>query len=211
MIKRTTTKDKILHILKKDSEIAIKDLMDYFSISEVAIRRHLNDLIRQGFVKERVVKQDIGRPYHLYSLTGKGHETFPNQYEQLPLELLKDLESLQGKKAVSELLLKRKKREEEEFSSQLQGEDFDKKVKKIVELQEEKGYMMEVEKVPDGGYEIKNFNCPIYNLASNYVQICTNEKDLYATLFPESKVIAHSCMTKGEKYCRWVITKPEDR
>jgi len=207
---RTTTKEKILHILKKDSEIAIKDLMDYFSISEVAIRRHLNDLIRQGFVKDRIVKQDIGRPYHLYSLTGKGHDTFPNQYDQLPIELLKDLESLQGKNAVTELLLKRKKREEEEYSSQLQDEEFDEKIKKIVDLQEEKGYMMNIEKKADGGYEIKNFNCPIYNLASSFGQICTNEKEMYATLFPRSKVTAHSCMTKGEKYCRWVITKPEE-
>src|SRR5690625_3374032 len=158
MIKHTTTKEKILHILKKDSEIAIKDLMDYFSISEVAIRRHLNDLIRQGFVKERIEKQEIGRPYYLYSLTGKGHDTFPNQYDQLPIEILQDLEALQGKKAVTDLLLKRKEREEREFSVQLQNENFDKKIKKIVDLQEEKGYMIEYGKTADGGYEIKNFN-----------------------------------------------------
>ena len=52
MNKRTSSKEKILYILKKDSEISIKDLMEYFSISEVAVRRHLNDLIRQGFVRK---------------------------------------------------------------------------------------------------------------------------------------------------------------
>lgn len=205
---KRTTKEKVLYILKKDIEISIKDLMDYFSISEVAVRRHLNDLIRQGFVKERIEKQEIGRPYHLYSLTKKGHDTFPNQYEQLPVELLKDLEMLQGKEAVTELLLQRKEREEEELSSTLQHANFDEKIKTIIDSQEEKGYMIECNLTDDGGYEIKNFNCPIFNLASTYRQICRNEKDMYTSLFPESNVIAQTCMTKGEKYCCWKITKP---
>src|SRR5699024_8418222 len=121
------------------------------------------DLIRQGFVKEKIVKQDIGRPFHLYSLTGKGHDTFPNQYEQLPMELLKDLEALHGKEAVQALLLKRKEREEEELISRLEDIDFDEKIERIVEVQKEKGYMLEYEKTASGDYEIKNYNCPIFN------------------------------------------------
>lgn len=210
MNKRTTTKDKILQILKKDNEISIRDLMEYFSISEVAVRRHLNDLLRQGFVKDREVKQEIGRPFHLYSLTKKGHGTFPNQYETLPVELLEDLENLHGKTAVNELLLKRKEREENALFLQLENGSFDEKIEKMIELQEKKGYMIEYEKKDDGGYEIKNFNCPIYNLATNYGQVCKNEKDMYRALFPKSEVIAHACMTKGQKYCYWKITKPEN-
>lgn len=209
MRKRATTKEKILHILKKDNEISIKELMDYFSISEVAIRRHLNDLIRQQFVKERTVKQDIGRPYHLYSLTKKGHHTFPNQYEQLSVELLQDLEMLQGKKAVHEVLLRRKEREEQALQQELPEESFDERVKKLVELQEEKGYMLECEQTDEGDYEIKNFNCPIYSLASSYHIVCTNEKEMYRDVFPKSDVTSHSCMTKGGKYCKWTITNPE--
>src|SRR5690625_3084373 len=125
---RKTTKDKILYILKKDNEISIKELMEYFTISEVAIRRHLNDLIREQFVKEKVVKQSIGRPYHLYSLTSKGHETFPNQYDQLPVELLKDLEDLHGEEVVNDVLKKRIEREEEELIEQLaNSDDFEEK------------------------------------------------------------------------------------
>ncbi|MEI3605482.1 DeoR family transcriptional regulator [Pseudogracilibacillus sp. SE30717A] len=210
MNKRATTKEKVLQILKKDNEISIKNIVDYFTISEVAVRRHLNDLIRQGFVKERLVKQNIGRPYYLYSLTGKGHDTFPNQYEELPMELLEDLEELQGKEAVSELLLQRKKREEKELLHRLTTNNFDEKINDMIAVLEEKGYMLEYEKTAAGDYEIRNFNCPIYNLASNYVEICKNEKDIYKGLFPNSDVISTSCMTKGGKYCCWKVTKPEN-
>lgn len=64
-----STKEKLLFILKRDSEASIKEIMDYFTISNVAVRRHLNDLIREGFVAERTEKQEIGRPYLIYSLT----------------------------------------------------------------------------------------------------------------------------------------------
>src|SRR5699024_323543 len=106
-VKRKTTKEKILHILKKDDEISIKELLEYFTISEVAIRRHLNDLIHQKLVREKVVKQSIGRPFHLYTLTTRGHDTFPNQYQDLPVEILRDIEDMQGKVAVNELLKRR--------------------------------------------------------------------------------------------------------
>jgi len=207
---RKTTKDKILYILKKDNEISIKELMEYFTISEVAIRRHLNDLIREQFVKEKVVKQSIGRPYHLYSLTSKGHETFPNQYDQLPVELLKDLEDLHGEEVVNDVLKKRIEREEEELIEQLaNSDDFEEKIKKMTEFQEEKGYIIDYDRTKDGDYQIKNFNCPIYNVASSFNQICTHEKEMFKNVFPGSEIVSRSCMTKGDKYCYWFISKPE--
>lgn len=209
MNKVRTTKEKILYILKKDNDISIKELMIHFTISEVAVRRHLNDLIRQGLVQERVMKQDIGRPYHLYTLTSRGHGTFPNQYDQLPVELLKDLETVHGQEAVEEVLLKRKEREEANIIATVANVEFDEKLKKIAELQAEKGYMLEYERTEDGHYKVKNYNCPIYNLASSFKQICRNEKDMYKNIFPNSNVIVQSCMTKGEQYCCWMITNPE--
>lgn len=209
MTRPVSTKDKILHILKKDVKTSIKEIMDYFTISEVAIRRHLNDLTRQGFVKEEVVKQEIGRPYHLYSLTDKGHQTFPNQYEQLPIELLEDLEELEGKEVVRELLLQRKKREEKELAAALYASDFTGRIAQLINLQEKKGYMIEYEENDDQSIEIKNFNCPIYTVASKYKEICTNENNMYENLFPGSKISFNSCMTSGEKYCGWVITNSE--
>ncbi len=208
-MRKKTTKDKILYILKKDIEIAIKDLMDYFSISEVAVRKHLNELIRQGFVRDRTVKKAIGRPYHVYALTGKGHQTFPNEYEDLPIQLLQDLELSQGKGAVHRLLNTRKEREEAELGLELTTHDFPQRVKEMVDIQEERGYMIEMREMETGGYEIKNFNCPIFNLASNYKIVCSNEKDMYRKLFPESKIASLSCLTSGGKYCCWTITEPE--
>src|SRR5699024_11083448 len=105
-----STKEKILTILKQDREptCTLKEIVHHFTISETAVRKHLQELINQGYVKETVIKQEIGRPYHVYALTGKGHTVFPHQHEELPLTLLQDLEEVGGKEVVNKLLLKRK-------------------------------------------------------------------------------------------------------
>lgn len=210
MLKRKPTKQKILNILKKDANSTIKEIMEHFSISEIAVRRHIRDLVQQGFIKENKIKQEIGRPYYTYELTDKGHETFPNQYEQLPVELLQDLEAVQGRQAVKEVLDKRKEREETFYLSEIEQVDhFDDQISTISRLQSEKGYMTEYEKLDNGDYIIKNYNCPILNLASSYGRVCRNEKEVFAKIFPNSKVISEKCMTKGEHYCKWVITRPK--
>ena len=209
MKKRKTTKDKILELLKKEVKISMKDLSEHFTISEVALRRHINDLIRQNLVQEEEVKQEIGRPYYVYSLTKEGHNTFPNQYDQLPIELLNDLEDMYGEEAVEKLLQRRMERKEKELITQLEGANFDEKIEKLFQLMEKKGYMFEYEKTDEGHYQIKNYHCPIYNVSSNYNQVCDYEKELYKTLFPNSDVTDLSCMSKGNHHCHWVITNPK--
>lgn len=206
--KRTPTKQKLLTILKKDHLLTIEEMMVYFTISEIAVRRHIHELVEQGFIHKVAVKQEIGRPFYRYELTKKGHATFPNQYEALPVELLRDLEELQGKEAVKELLEKRMDRERSFFEETIETDDFDKRVAKVAEIQDEKGYMVEYEKTENGDYEMKHFNCPISNIASAYRQVCKNEKSVFQDVFPGSEVTSHSCITGGDAYCKWLITNP---
>ncbi len=212
MTKFMTTKEKVLQQLKRSKTVdsTIKEIMVAFTISETAVRKHLQELISNGFVKERIVKQEIGRPYHLYSLTQKGHATFPSQRDELPVDLLLDLEEVGGKEVVNELLLKRKEREEKELISSLENVNFDEKVSKLTKLQNEKGYMMEYKQLAEGNYEIINYNCPIYNLASSYRQVCNNENGMIKKIFKTGEVVAHSCIVSGDNYCGWIISKHQN-
>lgn len=209
--KRTPTKQRILNILKKDHRCTIKDMMKYFSISEIAVRRHLGELEQQGFIQKKSVKQEIGRPFFVYELTEKGHLTFPNQYERLPLELLKDLESIHGKDAVNAVLAKRMEREKDFFATKIHTNDFDQKITEIVKLQNEKGFIIEYSKLPNGDYELINYNCPVINIASTYRQLCKNEKKVLSTVLPNSEVQPSSCIASSDHYCKWIITKPKNK
>lgn len=206
---RTPSKQKILEILKKRHRCTIKDMMNYFTISEIAVRRHLGELEQQGFIKKRSIKQEVGRPYFVYELTKKGHLTFPNQYESLPLEILKDLESTQGKEAVVEVFSKRMEREKNFFTSQIQTKNFDQSISAYVQLQNEKGFIIETSKRPNGDYVLMNYHCPIINIASTYRQLCQNEKTVLSTVFSTSEVQLNSCIASDGHYCKWVVTEPK--
>lgn len=211
MNKRTPTKQKLLNILKKEHQSTIKDIMVYFEISEIAVRRHIHELEQKDFIKKQSIKQDIGRPYFIYELTNKGHATFPNENNTLPLELLQDLELLQGKQAVNDVLSQRMKREREQFLEAADSKEFDQQIAAITKLQDEKGFMIEYDQTVHGDYEIKNFNCPIINIASTYQQVCANEKKVLTDVFPNSEVRSGACIATGEKFCKWTITKPSDQ
>lgn len=208
-MKRKSTKDQLLFVMKKEGESTIKNIMIHFTISEIAIRRHLRELIRQGFITEKSVKQKLGRPFHKYKLTSLGHDTFPNQDNSLPLEILKDIESTLGKEAVSKVLKERKSRESDSYEAELVGKTFDDQIEKVAEIQDKQGYMVEYSENSDGSYNIVNYNCPVYSIASSYNEICHNEKDVLQKTFPNSKVVSDSRIIDGKKNCCWTISKPK--
>lgn len=201
-----TTKDQLLMLFKKNDGITIEEIMKNFTISEPAIRKHLHELVKQGLVSKEQHKQKIGRPFFTYGLTRKGHGLFPNQYESLPVTLLEDLENLQGPQAVRALLNKRMEREQEELQEGLtDSEEFEDKIAALVELQNNNGYMLEVERTQEGHFILTNFNCPIANIAHKYRQVCTNEKKIYSSVFPNSEVIPQNFITAGDHVCKWMI------
>lgn len=209
MYKVTSSKQKLLNILKKDNSCTIKEIMAHFNISEIAVRKHIHDLEKEGFIQKMSSKQDIGRPYYMYQLTDKGHKTFPNQYEELPLELLRDLEELKGTELVDQLLENWTNREAFYLKSRTEAYKFNEKVTEVTRLRNEAGYMVEHEENEDGSYTLKNYNCPIINIANSFNKVCVNEKVMLENLFGGSEVNSANCITKGDHYCEWIITKPK--
>lgn len=209
MKKLAKTKQRLLNLLKKDREMTIEEIMVHFTISEIAVRKHLRELENDNYIEKTSVKQKIGRPYHLFKLTKNGHQLFPNQHEQLPLELLKDLEVIKGREAVSQLLEQRMKREKVYLTEETTSTDFAGRIAKVAEIQDDKGCMVEVQENESGDYEIIHYNCPIANIATTYHEICSNEKNMYKDVFPESEVISSSRITAGDHCCKWIIKKPK--
>ncbi|TMN21261.1 helix-turn-helix transcriptional regulator [Lentibacillus cibarius] len=202
-----SAKRTVLTVLKKENELTISGIMSYFTISEVAVRRHLRELERQGLVKKRFVKQKLGRPYLIYSLTPSGHKTFPSQYESLSLEILWDLEALEGVETVEKVIQKRTEREQAEVKNELNTDDFGQKIRDVAAIQNNKGYMVEVEKIGEDSYEMRHYHCPIAKVASAYRQICSGDQRLYEDLFSEGCVEPRSCIVDGDNCCKWTIKK----
>ncbi|WP_051353177.1 helix-turn-helix transcriptional regulator [Thalassobacillus devorans] len=205
-MKQSSTKETLLLLLKKNNTLTISELAEKVGISEIAVRKHIHDLERQKLVQARQVRQSVGRPLNYYELTEKGQHTFTSHYESFSVELLKDIESLYGKPMVYDLLKQRAERLKKEFQTQMPEEDFHQRVEKLAHIQEQNGYMVELEKNNDYSYTLKQYNCPIWNIARNYQGMCGQELRVFSNLLEDSKVVAEQSMVSGEACCAFQIT-----
>jgi predicted ArsR family transcriptional regulator len=94
------TRQHILEILKESGEATVDEIVTALSerigdITAVTVRHHLEILRGDGLVSAPAVRRRTtpGRPQHVYSLTDKALELFPNNYRNLAEELLFQLKS----------------------------------------------------------------------------------------------------------------------
>ncbi|MDT2193184.1 metalloregulator ArsR/SmtB family transcription factor [Paenibacillus larvae] len=202
----TSTRKIILTMLKTSGPFSVSDMAKELGITEMAVRRHLNTLDRDGLLQSKLVRQGMGRPAQVYSLTSQADDLFPKKYQQLTLELLDMLAADLGKEWVQELFDKRKERMYFSYKLFMEGKTLSDKVSALAKIQNENGYMVEWEPVGEETYELKEFNCPIAQVANEYEHACACELSLFESLL-EAKVERKECLAKGGQCCKYTIQK----
>ncbi|MCL6585205.1 MAG: transcriptional regulator [Anoxybacillus sp.] len=205
----SSTKQQILKLLKMEKRLTAGELAKRLHISEMAVRRHLQALERDGLICSTLFRQAMGRPRNVYELSAKGEEQFPQHYKQWAVELLSDLEALAGKETVALLLQARMARMKERYGHDFQEKPLDEKMQKLLELQNEQGYMAQLKKDGQGVYHFIAHHCPIAEIAKKYRSICSCELQLFQQLL-NSKVALQTCITKGDDVCHYTIQETDE-
>jgi len=204
----SSTRDQILHMLKVRGSLPVSDMASELGITEMAVRRHLNTLERDNLIKSTLVRQAMGRPTNVYSLSEDADELFPRNYSHFTLDFLRDLRDIDGTAKIEMLFRRREKRLEEAYRPHVQG-PLEDRVAALARLQNEKGYMVEWEKDDQSGsYFIKEYNCPISQVAKEFNQACTCELSLFRRVL-DAEVEQTSCMAKGGDKCVFQITNSQ--
>ncbi|MDA8154888.1 MAG: winged helix-turn-helix transcriptional regulator [Actinomycetota bacterium] len=176
------TKDRIILFLKKSGGLTAEQLSKKIGITPMGIRQHLLALERKGIVNYEARKHGIGRPIFIYKLTVKADDLFPKRYHGFALDMLKDLESLDGRAKINELLRLRKERLLKEKSALLKGAGgLAGKLKALAGMLDEEGYIMDTRE--DGeGFVLTSYNCPLSKVAGSYGEVCQYEHELISEL-----------------------------
>lgn len=170
----------------------------------MAVRRHLNTLERDNLITSSLVRQAMGRPTNVYALSPEADELFPRNYHDLALDLLQDIQDAEGPEKVAQLFQRREDRLEQKYRSHVQG-SLAERVASLAELQNQKGYMVEWEHDDrSDAYYIKEFNCPIAQVARRFHYACHCELSLFRRLL-DAEVEQLSCMAKGGDNCLYRI------
>ncbi|PYI56142.1 helix-turn-helix transcriptional regulator [Paenibacillus flagellatus] len=201
----SSTRKTILTMLKTGGPLGVGEMAKRLGITEMAVRRHLNTLERDGYVGSQIVRQSMGRPMHVYRLTEAADDLFPKNYHTLTLDLLGELAD--DEDGVGKLFDKRKEKLLRKYEPEMEGKPLEERVEKLADIQNANGYMVEWEKT-GRGFAITEYNCPISQVANRYNEACECEQRLFEGLLG-TKVERTECLAKGDGKCVYHIqTKP---
>ncbi len=199
------TKDRIIMLLKKAGGMTAEDLSRQIGITPMGVRQHLLSLERKGMVEYEARKHGIGRPVFIYKLTDKADDIFPKSYGRFALDMLNDIEELDGREKVTELFRMRKEKLFKERSAALGGiQDFNEKVRTLTKMLEGEGYLIELKENGREDMLLNQFNCPVSRVASQYNEACRYELELLNDLLGRS-IQRKGCMAAGDPVCSFLI------
>jgi predicted ArsR family transcriptional regulator len=203
-----STRTQLLQMLKVSGPLMVSEMAERLGITEMAVRRHLHAMERDGLVGTTLVRQAMGRPSHAFSLTEKAQGLFPNNYHGLALDLLEELEAeLQDADAVKRLFDRRKVKLVHRYRDRVPAGDLREKVRSLAEIQNESGYMAGWETGngdEEGVYIIDEYNCPIARVANRYGHACQSELELFRELLG-ADVERVECIAESGRRCRYLI------
>ncbi|MCM3127166.1 MULTISPECIES: metalloregulator ArsR/SmtB family transcription factor [unclassified Paenibacillus] len=202
---RSSTKDKILHLLKKEGILTVNELTELLDITHMAVRNHLSALEKEGFIVSELVKQPMGRPLQTFSLSEKAESYFPKNYEGISIEFLHDIKELYGIESINHVFNKREERLTKEYTSRMQDKSVSEKVSEISKIQNEKGYMTDVTQIDDTTFELTEYNCPILSVANEFKLACHCETAMFKNVLGSSQVLRTHCRTEGDKNCKFLF------
>ena len=199
------TREKIIKLLKKNGPMPIETLSKELKITSMGIRQHLLSLERKGLIDYVTRKKGIGRPAFLYKLTDKADNLFPKAYHSFIIDTLKDIERNEGREKIDELFKWRKMRLIKDTRDILSDKNLDEKVYGLRDMLELKGYFVELDE-NDSMYTLKEFNCPIFQVASEFKEACKHELQFYKEVLGRD-VNRSECMSDGNVSCTYTIPK----
>ncbi len=200
-----STRERILTLLKTGGRMNAGQLAQALDLTEMAIRRHMYALEKDGSVCTVSIRQAMGRPLHAYELTKQSDELFPKNYHTLTLDLLDELaDDPEAAMWIDRMFEGRKRKLLARYEARMADKSLGERVQELAAIQNAGGYMVKVEPLGEDGYELNEYNCPIAQVASQYGQACQCELALFRALLkvPVERV---ECLAKGGGKCSYRI------
>ncbi len=197
------TRWDILRQLRERGQTSVQELSKALGISPVSIHYHLNVLQREGLVDTQPVRRNVGRPHNVYSLRDSARELFPQSYHRLADRLLDELKTRLSESEISDLFTRIANEIAAEHAAALEGKTLDEKVKTLVEMLGEEGFLARIEQV-GGQLRLTQYGCPYYYVVERHPEVCQLDLNLIrATL--QTDVERAACVLQGDDVCTFVV------
>ncbi len=203
------TRQHILEILKERGQATVEEIVTALSdrigdITAVTVRHHLEILRGDGLVAAPEVRRRTtpGRPQHVYALTDRALDLFPNNYRNFADGLLLQLKHRLPSREVNVIL--EGVADQMVAEAQITDAPMPMRLNQVVEYLTAQGYSAYWEK-GDHGYVLHTGNCPYHHLSSSHRELCDMDSRLITHLLGGivPRQIAH--MASGDENCAYLI------
>jgi len=201
------SRQAILRLLKQQGPSDSEALATQLGISAMAVRQHLYALHDQELVTYQEEPRPIGRPAKMWSLTPGADAHFPDAHAGLTVNLLNAVEQTFGQKGVKRVMLQNTQQQIDNYRSRIPARaSLQNRLKTLISIRNEEGYMAEVQRQPDGSFFLIENHCPVCAAAKVCPMLCDSELDIFRAILGESVVIERTeHMLAGARRCVYRI------
>ena len=195
----------ILGILKERGQATVTDLAEALGRPAVSVRHHLDILREQGMIRRDGVQQRAsrGRPRHIYVLTESANLVFPNRYEGLARELLREMKHNLAPELV-EAFFDRLAAETAGSLSMDPQKPIEERLAMATRFLSDKGYLAGWEQQNGSGYLLHVFNCPYKGLQPEHSELCNMDLALISRVLQmNARRVEHA--VAGDHRCTYLI------
>jgi predicted ArsR family transcriptional regulator len=206
MIAGRSTRMEVLELLRRKGHASAETIASDLAVTPNAVRQHLTNLERDGFVISQPERRARGRPSLLFSLTERADSVFPKRYGQLATMVLQEVREMGGEDALDEIFARVAARHASVIEREIEGLDFDQKLSRVVTWIGRAGTLAEQTETEEG-VKVTIHNCPFRNTALKFPQVCTITPHLMSQLLGTAISQADS-IHRHDPYCSFVVQRP---
>lgn len=202
----SSTQQQLLSLLKRLGPSPVAPLSAELKMTTMGARQHLEKLEQQQLVGHFDKKQGKGRPSRHWHLTRQGHQSFGDRHNDVAIQMINSIVTLQGEEAVEAILAHRAGQQLMEYQRRLvKATSLTDKLALLAEVRTQEGYLARIE--PDGGqWLLIEDHCPICSAAAACQGFCRNELALFQQLLAPARVTREQHILAGAHRCCYRIS-----
>jgi predicted ArsR family transcriptional regulator len=183
------TRTKILEILRRRREATVEELTHALDLAPATVRRHLDILQRDGYVKVRPVRRETGRPHYAFSMTEAAEDLFPQHYVKITNRLIDEILALgpeetsgrSGRELADVIFSRMSDRLARTYAPRMTAVGLAERLEQAAGLLSNEGISLEVQPRGDG-FVLIGRGCPCRRLADMHSDACSHDQRLLSAL-----------------------------
>jgi predicted ArsR family transcriptional regulator len=200
---------RIMLALKKNGKMSLVELSEEIGISKMAILNHLQKMESKGLVERYLVKSSVGRPHYVFKTTDNSRLGMDSSNNEMLENLLDFLEKTGNNDLVTKFLSERYSSVRLDYEKQLSKFNDREKVQELSRIREKENYYPELKETGKDGFELLEYNCPIFEISRKFGVACSLETQLFASVLQMDVNSTHR-QVNGSDVCRFLIKKKSE-